>query len=197
MKLIVGLGNPGRRYHSTPHNVGYEAVEQLAARHGLKWKRSKRIEADFASGFIRGVDSMLLKPLTYMNLSGKSVAPLVQGENLRTDRDILVVLDDVELPLGRLRLRPEGSAGGHNGMRSLIAALGTQNFPRLRMGVAPAEGREGEERGDLARYVLAKWGKRQRPEVDRMADRAADAAEAWLVEEDIQRVMSAYNASPA
>lgn len=197
MKLIVGLGNPGRRYHSTPHNVGYEAVDQLAERHGLKWKHSARIEADFAGGFIRGVDSMLLKPRTYMNLSGKSVAPLVKGENLRTDRDLLVVLDDVELPLGRLRLRPEGSAGGHNGLRSLIAALGSQEFPRLRLGVAPPGGREGEERGDLARYVLAKWGKSQRPEVDRMVDRAADAAEAWLVEDDMQRVMSAFNAAPA
>ena len=189
MRLIVGLGNPGRRYAGTPHNAGFEVVEELAARHGLKWRQARRLDAEFAEGRIAGIACALLKPTTYMNASGEAVAPLVRGEGLEVDRDLLVVVDDAALPLGRLRLRASGSSGGHRGLDSLIGALRTRQFARLRCGVGPDD-QAGI--GDLAAYVLAKWPKSLRPEVETMQVRAADAAETWL-SEDIAGVMTRYN----
>jgi PTH1 family peptidyl-tRNA hydrolase len=191
MKLIVGLGNPGRRYHSTPHSVGWEVADEVAARHGLKWTQARRIDAEFTDGDIRGADAMLLKPTTFMNASGEAVAPLVRGEGLDISRDLLVVVDDANLALGRLRLRERGSAGGHRGLESIAAHLGSEGFPRLRCGVAPPDGEPGE---DLAAYVLAKWPRALRPEVEGMIARAADAIEQWLETGDFAAVMSEYNA---
>ncbi|MBN1868779.1 aminoacyl-tRNA hydrolase [Candidatus Sumerlaeota bacterium] len=188
MKLIVGLGNPGSRYRTTPHNVGYEVVDELARRAGLRWTQARRIDAQFADGEVVGADCMLLKPTTYMNLSADAVVPLVRGENLDVARDLLVALDDAALPLGRIRLRAEGSSAGHRGLESLIEGLRGQKFARLRCGVTP----EGEPPGDLAAFVLARWPKSLVSEVESMVLRAADAVEAWLTE-DIDDVMSRFN----
>ncbi|MFW6286597.1 MAG: aminoacyl-tRNA hydrolase [Candidatus Sumerlaeota bacterium] len=190
MRLIAGLGNPGRRYRNTPHNIGFEVVNLLAERHAMKWRQARKIDAEFTDGQIAGVHVALLKPTTYMNSSGNAVAPLVRGEYLKIDRDLLVVYDDVELPAGRLRLRPSGSSAGHNGMRSVIERLGTRDFARLRCGVGP-EDRESIH--DLAEYVLARWPRSMLDEVSDMASRAADAAEDWL-HMPINEVMSRTNA---
>jgi peptidyl-tRNA hydrolase, PTH1 family len=189
MKLIVGLGNPGRRYASTPHNVGFGVVDELAARNGLKWARARRIDADFADGVIEGTECSLLKPATYMNASGDAVIPLVRGERIDVAEDLLIVLDDVALPLGRLRLRAAGSSGGHRGLDSLILRLGTSQFARLRCGVAPEE---EEIRGDLADYVLAKWPNSLHEAVANVEMRAADAVEEW-VRLDIAGAMNRVN----
>lgn len=187
MKLIVGLGNPGRRYRSTPHNTGYHVVDELAARYKLSWRQARKLDAEFAEGNIRQIDCMLLKPTTYMNLSGEAVAPLVRGERLKVQEDLLVVYDDVALPFGRLRIRADGSSGGHRGMESIIAHLKTQQFARLRCGVGP-----GEQVDDLARYVLASWPKSLRDEVEAMMSRAADAVETWLTN-DLTTAMNLFN----
>jgi peptidyl-tRNA hydrolase, PTH1 family len=190
MRLIVGLGNPGRRYASTPHNVGYEVVEELASRHGLKWTQARRLDAAFADGDVAGVDCMLLKPTTYMNDSGRAVTPLVRGEKLDPAANLLVVLDDVALPLGCIRARAEGSSGGHNGLESVIGALRTQQFPRLRCGVGPEQGVTAP--GDLVAYVLGHWPRTLRAKVDEMVIHAADAAEEWL-KNGMTKMMNRFN----
>ena len=141
MKLVIGLGNPGRRYAGTRHNVGFDVLDLLAERHRLEWESAP------AAGLIakwRAVSVLLAKPLTFMNLSGHAVGELLRFYKIDL-QDSLIVVDDVNLDLGRLRARPSGSAGGHNGLKSIIAALGTEEFARLRVGVG---------RGD-ARRVLA------------------------------------------
>ncbi len=191
MRLIAGLGNPGGRYRKTPHNIGFDVVDLLAERHGLKWRQArKKLDAEFADGEIAGVHCTLLKPTTYMNNSGDAVAPIVRGEYLKVERDLLVVYDEVELPVGRLRLRPSGSSAGHNGMKSLINRLGTQDFARLRCGVGPED---RDSIWDLAEYVLAKWPRKSLEEVAGMASKAADAVEDWLVY-PIDEVMGRTNA---
>jgi PTH1 family peptidyl-tRNA hydrolase len=191
MRIIAGLGNPGRRYRETPHNIGFDVVDILAKRHGFKWRSvRKKIEADFADGEIKGVDCLLLKPTTFMNASGDAVAPLVRGEYLKVDRDLLVVYDEVELPLGRLRMRPSGSSAGHKGVASIIERLGTRDFARLRCGVGPED---RDAIWDLAEYVLSKWPRSEKQAVQAMAEKAADAAEDWLVR-PIEEVMNHTNA---
>jgi PTH1 family peptidyl-tRNA hydrolase len=192
MRLIAGLGNPGRKYQNTPHNIGFEILDELAARHSLNWVQGRyQVEGEVARGTIAGADSVLVKPTTYMNLSGQAIAPLVRHEGLDTNRDLLVIVDDVALPLGRLRLRASGSSGGHRGLESLFSSLQSRKFARLRCGV---ETEAKKHFGDLADYVLARWTKADSPEVDSMTLRAADAAEDWLRAEDIAEVMTRYNA---
>jgi peptidyl-tRNA hydrolase, PTH1 family len=190
MKLIVGLGNPGRRYARTPHNVGFDVLDELAARGALAWRQARRIDAESAEGRIAGERCTLLKPTTYMNASGQAIAPLARGDRFEVADDILVVLDDVALTLGRLRLRASGSSGGHRGLESIINHLATRQFARLRLGVGPEGG--GAVDCDLARYVLAKWPKSLAGDVETMVLRAADAAEDWLGG-DIGRVMTQFN----
>jgi PTH1 family peptidyl-tRNA hydrolase len=185
MKLIVGLGNPGRKYDGTRHNVGFEVVDVLARRHGAEWEAAPRgIEAFVARW--RTADSVLVKPLTYMNLSGGAVAPLLQFYKI-DPADLLVLVDEVHLELGRLRIRRSGSAGGHNGLKSLIGSLGSQEFARLRIGVGRGDGRR-----DLADHVLAKFDADERAIVAEMVDRSADAVELFIAE-GIGPVMNRYN----
>jgi PTH1 family peptidyl-tRNA hydrolase len=185
MKLIVGLGNPGRKYDGTRHNVGFEVVDALARRHGAEWEAAPRgIEA--LVGRWRTADSVLVKPLTYMNLSGGAVVPLLQFYKV-DPVDLLVLVDEVHLDLGRLRIRRSGSAGGHNGLKSLIASLGSQEFARLRIGVGRGDGRR-----DLADHVLAKFDADERATVAEMVDRSADAVELFVIE-GIGPVMNRYN----
>jgi PTH1 family peptidyl-tRNA hydrolase len=186
MKLIVGLGNPGRKYRETRHNVGFEVVEAVADRHAVAFEASPA-EALFARA--RGLGdggTLLLKPLTMMNASGFAVSEIARYFRIAFD-DILVVADDVNLPLGRLRARRGGSAGGHNGFRSIIEQLGTPEFSRLRLGVG-----RGDPRRDLADYVLGGFDADERQEVAEMIARAADASELFVAE-GIAAVMNRFN----
>jgi PTH1 family peptidyl-tRNA hydrolase len=175
MKLVVGLGNPGSRYDGTRHNVGFAAVDRLAARHGALWQTAPRgVEA--LVGRWRAADVVLAKPLTFMNLSGTAIVGLLQFYKIEPS-DALVIVDEVQLETGRLRVRPEGSAGGHNGLKSVIASLGTMQFPRLRIGVG-----RGDNRRDLADHVLARFESDERETIAEAIEKAADAAEVFVAE---------------
>ena len=185
MKLIVGLGNPGRKYEGTRHNVGFDVVDVLAKKHNAAWESAPRgIEAFVAR--CRTQDTVLAKPLTYMNLSGAATVGLLQFYKIEI-ADLLVIVDDVNLELGRLRTRSGGSAGGHNGLKSLIESLGTEEFARLRVGVG-----RGDARRDLADHVLTKFDRDERENVDAATGRAADAAELFVTD-GIGQVMNRFN----
>jgi PTH1 family peptidyl-tRNA hydrolase len=183
MKLVIGLGNPGRQYAGTRHNVGFEVLEVLGVRHRLEWE-SAPAEALMARW--RAASVLLAKPLTYMNLSGHAIGELLRFFKIELP-DLLVIVDDANLELGRLRARPSGSAGGHNGLKSVIGALGTEDFARLRVGVG-----RGDARRDLADHVLAKFDPDERIEVAEAVGRAADAAELFVAE-GIMPVMNRFN----
>lgn len=183
-KLIVGLGNPGRRYQATRHNVGFEVADLLADRHGLEWETAPG-EALMARWRVAG--AIVAKPLTFMNLSGYAVGGLLRYFKVALP-DLLIVVDEVQLDLGRLRARASGSAGGHNGLKSLIEQLGTGEFPRLRIGVG-----RGELRRDLSDHVLSAFDQVERPVIREAVQRAADAAELF-VSAGIGEVMTRYNA---
>lgn len=189
MKLIVGLGNPGLEYRDTRHNVGFEVVDTLARRHEMAFESSP-VDAIMARQ--RGVDAklMLAKPATFMNLSGAAVAGLARYYRVEAS-NLLIVVDDINLALGRLRARPGGSDGGHNGLKSVVAELGSREFARLRLGVG-----RGDVRRDLARHVLARFDKEERGTVVEMIARAADAVELFA-EEGIAAVMNRFNADTA
>ncbi|MEN6627838.1 MAG: aminoacyl-tRNA hydrolase [Candidatus Sumerlaeia bacterium] len=176
MKLIVGLGNPGRRYAATAHNMGFEVIDRLARRWGLALRMNERYEAEVADGRIANVPVVLMKPQTFMNLSGRSVAAFARQRELGDD-DLLVITDDVNLPIGRLRIRAGGRAGGHNGLKSVIECLGHDRFARLRVGIHP-----GSEIEDLVQFVLSRLAPDERARLGQMLDLAADAAEQWAAE---------------
>ena len=185
MKLVVGLGNPGGKYEGTRHNVGFAAVDLLAKRHNLQWEAAPRgIEALVANWRIGG--AILVKPLTFMNLSGAAVVGLLQFYKIELP-DSLVIVDETQLETGRLRIRPEGSAGGHNGLKSLIASLGTNQFPRLRIGVG-----RGDARRDLADHVLARFEPEERSVIDDAIERAADAAGLFIAD-GVSAAMNRFN----
>ena len=190
MKLIVGLGNPGSEYRATRHNIGFAVADELAGRRSVGFESSPvdalvaKVRSWVASGFSR-TDVLLAKPLTFMNSSGEAVGALVRYFKIDIG-DLLVVVDEVQLPLGRLRIRARGSAGGHNGLKSIVAHLG-EEFPRLRVGVG-----RGDSRRDLADHVLARFDADEVAEVERLIARAAEAAE-MFVTSGIETVMNAYN----
>ena len=183
MKAIVGLGNPGPRYKGTRHNIGFAVVDELARRLGVEFE-SAPANALVARARV-GETVLLAKPLTFMNESGQAAGELARYFKIEVG-DLLVVVDDVQLPLGRIRARARGSAGGHNGLKSLIAHLGV-DFARLRVGVG-----RGDERRDLADHVLARFDADEAAEVERMTARAADAAEMFIAS-GIEAVMNGYN----
>ena len=182
MKAIIGLGNPGPRYKGTRHNVGFEVIDELARRAGAPFE-SAPAEALLAKW--RARDTLLVKPLTFMNLSGQAVSELARYFKI-DPVDLLVIVDEAQLPLGKLRARARGSAGGHNGLKSIIAHLGDE-FSRLRVGVGRGDGQR-----DLADHVLAKFEKSEAAEVERMTTRAADAAEMFIAS-GIEAVMNGFN----
>ncbi len=187
MKLIVGLGNPGREYRDTRHNVGFRVVDEIARRHGLQWAMAPSQVPDAFVVKKFGVQPVLLaKPLTFMNRSGEAVAALAHYYDI-VPADLLVVVDEIDLPFGRLRARGRGSAGTHNGLRSIVQQLGTTEFPRLRLGIG-----RGDARRDLADHVLSTFEADERPAVEEFIARAADAAEMFAME-GIARVMNVYN----
>jgi len=187
MKLIVGLGNPGRQYERTPHNVGFDVADILAARHGGSWTCERRFEAMTAEIVVSGVRVTLMKPLTYMNLSGRSVAAWM-SKNGGEASQILAISDDINLALGRLRIRADGSHGGHKGLLSLIHALGTLGFPRLRIGVKPA----GETLDDVVDFVLSRLKPGDWERLVECEEQAADAVE-MILAKGLTAAMNYFN----
>ena len=190
MKLVVGLGNPGRDYRDTRHNVGFMVVDEVARRHELTWGSSPAQVPDAWVVKWFGADVMLAKPLSFMNRSGDVVAGLARYYDV-LPADVLVVVDEAALPFGRLRARARGSAGGHNGLKSVIERLGTNDFPRVRLGVG-----RGDDRRDLADHVLSKFEGGEKAELEGVIARAADAVEMFAAA-DIDQVMNAYNPDAA
>lgn len=188
MKIVVGLGNPGPKYRGTRHNVGYEVVRELAERHGGGVPTIKH-EAALVEVFFAGEKLLLVAPETFMNLSGRSVWPLVDFYKLPLD-DLLIVCDDLNLDTGRLRLRASGSAGGQKGLAHIIQQLGSEDFPRLRIGIGRPPGRM-----DPADYVLAKFRSEEREIMDLAVKSAADGVESWI-EEGCEKAMNKVNATP-
>lgn len=173
MKLVVGLGNPGPRYVGTRHNVGYSVVAELARRHGINAKT--RGPSLVGRGTIHGETVVLAQPKTFMNLSGRAVTSLRQLYAVRDLADLLVVTDDIDLPAGALRMRDRGSSGGHNGLKSVFAALGSEEVARLRIGV----GRPGPG-DDAIDHVLSRFDPEEQAVIDKVVGLAADAVECWI-----------------
>ena len=187
MKLVAGLGNPGAKYRGTRHNVGFEVMDLLARRHGLVFETAP---ADALQARWRRPDDavMLVKPLTFMNVSGQAILALAHFYKVAL-ADVLVVADDVNLPLGRLRLRATGTEGGHNGLRSVAEHLGTIDYARLRIGVG-----RGDLRRDLADHVLARFEPDEESGIEAAVARAADAVETW-VSDGLAKAMNVFNRS--
>lgn len=185
MKLIAGLGNPGREYHGTRHNVGFEVIELLSRKHHIA-VRARRNRAVVGEGTIGGEQVVLARPQTFMNRSGEAVAGLARRYRIAPE-DIIVIYDDVNLPLGKLRIRTRGSSGGHNGMKSIIGGLGSEEFPRIRIGIG------GPDRRDMIDHVLSRFKRAEGPIVREAVERAADAVETYL-SEGPEAAMNRYNA---
>ena len=187
MKLIVGLGNPGREYRDTRHNVGFRVIDEIANRRNLQW----RVDSDWSFAKHFGAPEFLvLKPLTFMNRSGFAVSRFVDYHRIELG-ELIVVFDEVDLEFGRIRVLPSGSAGTHNGMKSIVQQLGTTEFPRLRFGVG-----RGDPRRDLADYVLSTFEPDEQKLLDSLVTRAADAAEMFAAD-GISKAMNEYNRWPA
>lgn len=184
MKLIVGLGNPGPDYERTRHNVGWQVIDAFAKKFRIEVTRHEK-NALTGSGRVAGGSVMVAKPLTYMNLSGDAVRLLINGY-LESPQEMIVVYDDIDLPLGKLRIRPNGSAGTHNGMRSILSTIGTENFPRLRIGIGSAE------QGRLRDYVLDEFTAEEEPIVNRAVERSVEAL-LLFVRGDLKRAMNQFN----
>ena len=190
MKVILGLGNPGRQYEATRHNVGWWVLDHLAdVWHFEGWKRDG--ESLVSNGTIAGARTRLIKPLTYMNLSGAVLRNYLRRPFWAPPKDLLVVVDEVQLPVGRYRIRARGSAGGHNGLKSVEMAIGNQEYPRLRIGVGPSEERK-KVYHDLADFVLAPFARDERDEIISLLPRISAAIETWA-REGTERAMNAHN----
>ncbi|HUK86140.1 MAG TPA: aminoacyl-tRNA hydrolase [Terriglobales bacterium] len=189
MKLLVGLGNPGIEYQFTPHNLGFLALDRLAERHQVRIS-NRRCRALTGKAVIASEEVLLAKPETYMNLSGLAVRELLQEYEAEPGRDLVVVYDELDLPLGTIRIRQRGSSAGHKGVESILGALGTGEFTRLRLGSAPARAVK-----DGARYGLAPFKRGQLKAVDAVLDAAADALEA-IVSQGVAWAMNRFNRKP-
>jgi len=185
MFLVAGLGNPGEEYALTPHNLGFLTIDRLAERHGIRVTR-KDSRALIGIGEIEGQPVMLAKPQTYMNLSGTALRPLMEKHDLGLDR-FVVVYDELDLPWLSLRIKPKGSAAGHNGMKSLIASFGTSDFARVRMGIHP-----GHPVQDGAEFVLAPMRRPQIKELDEFLGFAAEAVRS-IIAEGVEKAMTKFN----
>ena len=186
MWLIVGLGNPGEQYAKTRHNLGFQCASELARRHGLDFDK-KIAKSRVAEGQIAGQRVALAKPFTYMNAIGQAVVGLSNWYKIAPAQELLVIYDELDLPFGVLRLRERGSAGTHNGMKSVVGQLGTQAFPRLRIGIG-----QGPPGRDAASYVLGRFTREEQEQVPDLVARAADAAEVVL-REGLIAAMNRFN----
>jgi peptidyl-tRNA hydrolase, PTH1 family len=189
INLIVGLGNPGAKYDHTRHNIGFDLIDRLAKRWQVSITEQKRFQGEVGEGSVAGQRIRLLKPSTFMNKSGQSVRAVLDWYKLEPQQ-VLVLYDDMDLPVGKLRLRLSGSAGGHNGMRSLIAHLGTQDFPRLRVGISKAT--DADATKDTISHVLGKFAPEELRILPEVLDMAADAVELAL-KQGTEKSMSLYN----
>ena len=190
MKVILGLGNPGRQYEATRHNVGWWVLDHLAdVWHFDGWKRNG--EALVSTATVGGARVRLIKPLTYMNLSGTVLKNYLRRPFWTPPKDLLVIVDDVALPVGRFRVRARGSAGGHNGLRSIETAVGNQEYPRLRIGVGPSEERKNVYK-DLADFVLAPFARDEREDILALMPKFNATVETWL-REGTERAMNSHN----
>lgn len=185
VKLIVGLGNPGKEYEETRHNIGFKVIDELSKNLQIPLNETK-FKGLFGKGNINETQVILLKPMTYMNLSGEAVGALMNFYKIPTE-ELLVIYDELDLPVGKIRLRYKGSAGGHNGIKSIIQHIGTQEFNRIRIGI------DRPERGmPVANYVLSKFKKEDLPVMQEMVEKSAKACEEWI-EKPFLEVMNIYN----
>lgn len=182
--IVVGLGNPGPEYRGTRHNVGFDVVDILSRRHQIKIDRSKN-RARFGAGVIGGHQVLLIKPMTYMNLSGQAIAPFAREHGVKPER-VLVVADDLDLDVGRVRLKPKGSAGGHNGHKSLIASLGSSDYPRIKIGIGSVD------RKQTLDHVLGPFSRDEVEAIQLALDRAADGVDR-AVELGLEAAMNLVN----
>ena len=189
MKVVLGLGNPGPEYERTRHNVGWWVVDHLADVWRFEgWKKDG--ESRVASGIVHGTRVRLVKPLTFMNLSGAVLRPYLRREGFSYMKDLLVVVDEVALPVGSFRIRAGGSAGGHNGLKSVEGAIGSQEYARLRLGVGPQD--PSRRRGDLADYVLSDFGKGEEKQVRELFPTITELVDVWL-KDGAHTAMNRYN----
>lgn len=184
MYAIIGLGNPDKKYEKTRHNVGFDVIDELAEQMGVEVK-TKRHKALCGIGTIGSEKVVLVKPQTYMNLSGESVRAVMDFYKLNPETDIIVISDDISLPTGKIRVRAKGSAGGHNGLKSIIAHTGTDKFKRIKVGV-------GANEGDLIKHVLGKFPKEERMAVEDSIKNAASAAEVIIIC-GVEEAMNKFN----
>jgi len=184
MKIIVGLGNPGKEYKNTRHNIGFMVLEELASRYPLE-KQESKFEAIIGHARIKGEKVLLVKPLTFMNLSGKSVQPLVHWHKLDL-QDLMVIYDDMDLPLGTIRMRATGGSGGHNGIKSIMERLAAPDFARTRIGIGRPVDREAVD------WVLGRFAAGEKEQMEQTVKQAADAVERWITG-GIMEAMNAYN----
>lgn len=183
MKLIVGLGNPGEKYKFTRHNIGADVAKRIAKSNNISLRKRKYLSR-FGEGKIGGEEVNIILPLTYMNLSGRAVGSIVRDKEIALS-DILVICDDADLKLGNIRIRPRGSSGGHRGLSSIIENLGSESFPRLRIGIG--------KNGDLRNHVLSTFGKDEINKVEEIQEKTAQAVLSWLTK-GIVKTMNLYNA---
>lgn len=186
MYIIAGLGNPGRQYEHTRHNTGFDAIDCLADKYRISFDL-KKFRALCGTGVIEGRKVLLMKPQTYMNLSGESIREACTFYKTDPEEELIVLYDDISLPPGQLRIRLKGSAGGHNGIKNIIAHLGTQEFPRIKVGVG-----EKPPRMDLADYVLSRFPKEEQPLMDDAFKEAAEAA-VMMMKDGPERAMNHFN----
>ena len=184
MRVVAGLGNPGAQYADTPHSVGFEVVDAIASQAGAAWEPKKAFKCLMARCVFAGENVTLVKPQTYMNLSGESVAPIVKYSNA-TPADLVVIQDDIDLPLGRIRIRKGGSCGGHNGVRNIIERLGTEAFTRLKLGV-------GKDRDNVIAHVLGKFSPDARKVVDLVIAESVKAV-ATILSDGPDAAMNSFN----
>src|SRR5688572_25838011 len=210
-RIVLGIGNPGSEYDGTRHNVGFLVLDHVAQQLGLEFERLERrtddgsrvfsgkVKARVCEGRRKGRSFLLVKPLTYVNLTGEVAAPLLRHAGLGPD-SLFVVVDDLNLPLGRMRIRPSGSAGGHNGLESIQQKLCSDGYPRLRLGIGPVvphgdDKPAGLRSADWPDFVLAPFLPEEREVLGRVLVSAADCAMAWLDGADLQQLMGTYNSS--
>ncbi len=188
VKIVVGLGNPGRKYEGTPHNVGFDVVDCLAQRSSHKLRGSLRFKAQTAKAVVGTESVLLVKPQTFMNLSGEAVGAVMRYHKVNPS-DVLVLLDDVDLELGRIRVRSSGGSGGHKGLASVIQHLGVEEFVRIRMGVG-----RGRAEADVVSHVLSQFDSAQSKTVNGMIERAADAV-CVVLESGVEMAMNRFNSA--
>ncbi len=186
MYLIVGLGNPDKKYDHTKHNVGFDVIDELIDKYDIPLS-GLTMKGMYGKTVIGGQKVMVMKPMTYMNLSGHAVRAYIDYYKLNPEEDLIVIYDDVDLPTGQVRIRKKGSAGSHNGMKSIIQMLGTQNFTRIRVGIGPKP-----EKWDLADYVLAPFSKEERVKVEDIIEECVPITK-MIIENSVEDAMTKYN----